>query len=419
MAPDALEQACTTQAMALGALEQAYTTQAGVGLIAIELKSGKIEHQSPSFEDLTSWLPVEARGNIRISLESRDGDDFHSFCQSVVGDAGELCGETFLDRDKVVGRSITVRFFTRAPGPPGLRNPEWLLMVRAVKLTLVGVQPRQLSGGLPVAGRRLPFRGQARIPEAVGVFTVDLSGNMPSQWTVQAAHIRNLLDMDVALGTYEIEVGDINPLEILATLFNLGFSGGQGAGVSVFSRAAAKMEYAAKSALNLAQRSVSWFTRQALGITITWSMHLNDDDTVLVRHLGLFTFLGGWSCTILHDFVGGNVAFSQGGLDFLFFVADPEQPLDNNLRATRVRVAEAKTRGAFDVHHPFVMSCMWGSGIFRLSCKAIPIQMVGKVKESEENVSQLFEKLKVSPGGGHISDGFATICVGQSDAEPS
>jgi len=53
MAPGALEQACTTQAMAPGELEQAYTTQAGAGLIAIELKSGKIALQSPSFLHLT------------------------------------------------------------------------------------------------------------------------------------------------------------------------------------------------------------------------------------------------------------------------------------------------------------------------------------------------------------------------------
>ena len=113
-------------------MEQAYTTQAGAGLIAIELTSGKIVHQSPSFQNLTSWIPVEARGNIRLSLETRDGDEFHSFCQSVVRDAGEPYAETFLDRDNVLGRCITVCFFTRAPGPPGLRNPEWLLMMRAV-----------------------------------------------------------------------------------------------------------------------------------------------------------------------------------------------------------------------------------------------------------------------------------------------
>ena len=39
----------TRRLMAPGALQQAYTTQAGAGLIAIEMKSGKIAHQSPSF----------------------------------------------------------------------------------------------------------------------------------------------------------------------------------------------------------------------------------------------------------------------------------------------------------------------------------------------------------------------------------
>jgi hypothetical protein len=200
---------------------------------------------------------VEARGNIRISLESRDGDDFHSFCQSAVRDAGEQYGETFLDRDKVVGRSITVRFLTRAPGPPGLRNPEWLLMMRTVKLTLVhlGVQPRQLAES-PAAGRRLHFFGQARIREAIGVFTADLSGGMPLQWTVQAAHVRNLLDSEVAPGTYDMDTGNVKPLEQIAVVFNLEFSNEEGGGTSMFSRAAAQLEYAATSAL-------SWLTRKA------------------------------------------------------------------------------------------------------------------------------------------------------------
>ena len=91
-----------------------------------------------------------------------------------------------------------MRFFTRAPGPSGLRNPKWLLMLRAVKLTLVGVQQGQLAGQLPAAGRRLSFFGKAQIPEAIGVFTTDLSGGTPQQWTLQVAHVRYLLDLEVA-----------------------------------------------------------------------------------------------------------------------------------------------------------------------------------------------------------------------------
>ena len=218
--------------MGPGVLEQAYTTQAGAGLVAIELKSGRIAYQSPSFLDLTSWIPVEACGNIRVSLESRSGDDFHSFCQSVVKDAGEPYGETDLGLEKVhVGRSITVRFFTRAPGPPGLRNPEWLLMVRAVKLTLVGVQR---AGESPAAGRAMTFFGQRRIPEAIGVFTADLSGGTPPQWTLQVAHVRYLLDMGVASGTYDMDVGILKPFEQMAKLYNVEFSKEGEVGASPF-----------------------------------------------------------------------------------------------------------------------------------------------------------------------------------------
>ena len=401
--------------MAPGAFEEAYTTQARAGLIAIELNSGKIAHQSPSFEDLTSWIPVEARGNIRVSLDSRDGDDFHSFCQSVVRDAGEPCRETFRQLDKVVGRSITVRFFTRAPGPPGLRNPEWLLMVRAVKLTLVGVQPRQLAGKSPAASRRLSLWRQGWIPVAIGVFTADLSGNMPSQWTVQAAHVRNLLDMEVAPGTYDMDTGNMKPLEQIARIFNFEFLKEEGAGASVFSRAAAQLEHAATGALNIAQRYASWLTRKAFRIQHQWTMRLDDDDAVSISGLVLFTLLGGLSTSVHMNFVGGKVGFSHGGLDFLFFVADPTQPLDGNLRATLVRIASTTTAGEFDRHSPLVVSCTWGGGNFLIFCKMLALHTAGKKMPSVEDMSQLFEKLKISPGGGHLSNGTSSICVGQSN----
>jgi len=410
--------AATTQTrslMAPGALEQAYTSQAGAGLIAIELNSGKIAHQSPSFKDLTSWIPVEARGNIRVSLDSRDGDDFHSFCQSVARDAGEPCGEIFEGVDKVVGRSITVRFFARAPGPPGLRNPEWLLMVRAVKLTLVGVQSQQLAGESPSAGNRLRFWGKARVPEAIGVFTADLNGGTPQQWTLQVAHVRYLLDLEVASGTYDIAVGNMKPFEQLAMLFDLGGSTEEGDGASVLSRAAAQLEYAATSALNFAQRSASWLTRKALTFTAQWPMRLNEDDTVSISALGLYTFLGGISTSVKIDFEVGKVGFSHGGMDILFFVADPEKPLDGNLRATLIRIASTYATGEFDAKHSFVFAQTWGGGNFYSFCKKLSLDIEGTRLPSEENVAQLLEKLEVSPGGGLLSDGAVKICVGTSD----
>jgi len=58
VAPGASEPACTTQAVTPVALQQTYTTQAGAGLIAIELKSGKIAHQSPSFHEITERYTI-------------------------------------------------------------------------------------------------------------------------------------------------------------------------------------------------------------------------------------------------------------------------------------------------------------------------------------------------------------------------
>jgi len=423
MAPGALEQACTTpqevtpdaSAPAWSRLaEQAYTTQAGAGLIAIDLKTGRVAYQSPSFQDLTSWIPAEMRGNIRVSLQSGDGEYFHRFCQLVVRDAGEPYGETFLGRDNVVGRSLTVRFFTRVPGPTGLRNPEWLLMVRQVKLTLVGVQHQQPAGESTAAGTKLPFFGLRAIPQAIGVFTADLSGCTPSQWTVQAAHVRNLLDLEVASGTYDMKAGDMKPLESLSRAFSFEFSKAEGAGASLFSRAAAQLEYAATGALNIAQRSASWLTRKALRFTDQWTTRLRDDDTVTISHRAFFTLFGGLSTSLSVEFVGGKVGFSHGGLEFLYFVADPEQPLDGNLRATIVRISAAKTAGEFDVNRPLVFSCKWGHGDFTFCCKMLSLDTVGTKMAPVEDVSQLLEKLRVSPGGGHLSDGSLSFCIGQS-----
>ena len=100
----------------------------------------------------------------------------------------------------------------------------------------------------------------------------------------------------------------------------------------------------------------------------------------------------------------------------MYFVADPAQPLDGNLRATFVRIASAKTNGEFDVHRPWISPHTWGGGSFRFECMKLSLDAAGTKMPSEEDVSQLFEKLKISPGGGHLSDGSATICVGQSGA---
>jgi len=406
----------TRRLMAPGALEQGYTTQAGAGLIAIELTSGSIVHQSPSFEHLTSWIPAEARGNIRVSLESGDGDDFTSFCKSVARDAGEPCGDTFLDRNKVVGRSITLRLFTRAPGPLGLRNPEWLLLVRAVKLTLVGVQPRQL-GESTAQGTSLPFFGKARFPEAVGVFTADLSGGTPQQWTLQVAHVRYLLDLEEASGTYNLAVGTLQPMKLLASVFNFEFSKEEGGGARLFSRAAARLEYVTTSALSIAQRSASWLSRKALTFSTRWLMVLNDDDTISISSNMFFTIFGGLSTSVWHNFVAGKVGYSHGGLDVMYFIADPAQALDRNLRATLVRFASTKTGGG-DGHRPFVFACTWGGGNTQFCCKSLSVDTMGTKMASVEDVSERLEKLKVSPGVGLLTDGSATICVGDSHDSP-
>jgi len=82
-----------------------------------------------------------------------------------------------------------------------------------------------------------------------------------------------VLDMEVASGTYAMQVGNMKPLQQTAMLFNFGFSKEEGGGTSVFSRAAAHLVYAATSALNNAHNSDAWLTRGALRITFQWSTY--------------------------------------------------------------------------------------------------------------------------------------------------
>ena len=93
----------------------------------------------------------------------------------------------------------------------------------------------------------------------------------------------------------------------------------------------------------------------------------------------------------------------------MYFTSSPTQS-SLNLRATQIRMSSAKTAGEFDVHHPFIRSCTWGGGNLKIVCEKLSLNAVGKKVSSEEDVSQLFEKLKVSPGVGLISDGPG-ICL--------
>jgi hypothetical protein len=52
-------------------------------------------------------------------------------------------------------------------------------------------------------------------------------------------------------------------------------------------------------------------------------------------------------------------------------------------------------------------------------CNRLSVDTVGAKMSSVEDVSKLLEKLKVSPGAGLLSDGSASICIGQSDVETS
>jgi hypothetical protein len=77
--------------------------------------------------------------------------------------------------------------------------------------------------------------------------------------------------------------GNEKPLQQVASwFFNFEVSKEGGLGASVFSRAAAQLQYAATSALNIAQWSAVWLTQKARRITYQWAVRLNDiDDTVL------------------------------------------------------------------------------------------------------------------------------------------
>ena len=128
----------------------------------------------------------------------------------------------------------------------------------------------------------------------------------------------------------------------------------------------------------------------------------------------LFQLFGGLSTSLSVDMTAGKFQFSHGGLEFLYFFVDAEKPLDHTLRATCVRIGGGKTAGEFDVHCPYVATRTWDhEGNFHVVCMRLSYNLAGKKVSSVEDVTQLLERLKVSPGGGHISDGGISMCVGQ------
>ena len=133
----------------------------------------------------------------------------------------------------------------------------------------------------------------------------------------------------------------------------------------------------------------------------------------------LFRLFGGLSTSMSKDMTASKFHFSHGGLEFIYFFADPEKPLDHTLRATCVRIAAGKTAGEFDVQRPYVATRTWDhEGNFHVVCMRLSYVLAGKKVESVEDVTQLLERLKVSPGGGHLTDGGISMCVGQEEVSP-
>ena len=67
------------------------------------------------------------------------------------------------------------------------------------------------------------------------------------------------------------------------------------------------------------------------------------------------------------------------------------------------------------MHNPFVFFFTWGGENCHVFCQMLSLDTAGKMMPSVEDVSHLLKNLKVSPGGGHFSDGSVSICVGKSD----
>ena len=57
-------------------------------------------------------------------------------------------------------------------------------------------------------------------------------------------------------------------------------------------------------------------------------------------------------------------------------------------------------------------NCFGGGGA--LAASMLSLSVVGNTMPLEEDVPQLFERLKISPGEGHLRDGSASTCVGPS-----
>ena len=133
----------------------------------------------------------------------------------------------------------------------------------------------------------------------------------------------------------------------------------------MFSRVVAQLD---KRVLSIAHRCASWLTSKALRSTHQWKVRLDDDDSVSACFIALFQLFGGLSTSFSMDLVGGKFGFFHGGLGYVYFVADPAQPLDRNLRATWVGIPPAKNKRGFRCAPFFVVACTWGNKVFQAFC---------------------------------------------------
>jgi len=152
------------------------------GLIVLHLEDSAVVHASKEFQTVGSWLCPEGLAGyfFRPLLHPDDAGRFQEF-------SNEVCEATTGDGNTWIGKAIKVRMLRRPALQDSIRTPEWLLVyTKPIKMTLVDV--------LKDAG------------EVSGVFVVDFGSREAAipKPSVQASHIRNLIDVGWGSGKYQL-----------------------------------------------------------------------------------------------------------------------------------------------------------------------------------------------------------------------
>jgi len=377
------------------------------GLICLDLHTAEIRHVSKELQEYCSWLDSESiEGHIfRYILHTDDVPTMREFKMKLRTDVcnGEDCS----------GRSICVRLLRKPRDERWQRVPPWLLVyTEPIRLVVVEI-------GRNMDGKKRDREEDGKEEESGDsgeqiVFVADLAVPQPRDVGVQAAHLRNMVDLGLFNQEYDLkwDQAGLDPLKYVM-MYRYGPNPGRS---SFFSSIVPALRMAAAEA-------AGWLLRTTVtGKFITCLTRDDETDAIKLSQAIKFTLAGGGTFRGTREITLGSrqdcfAEVSHGGnsksQDVVYYVVDTKEPLSTVFRNVYLSFYGRKgagvlyRRGWWSPHKMEINGEVpWSNNpCHRIRIFGEAVRKPGELEISVDEVANAFKELFTGPGKDKVVDG--------------